>query len=156
MIAIGHVWAVTAAALCFAIIGGVTVWLGGFESATGFPLAVSLLHLLLFQLVIFGVAWIFAFILSLIPFGLAVYISLVFSIRGWLYFAICGLLTAALLEPVFISIESGLAPVPDSPLTPLQQWMGVARLLLPCGLAGGVTYWATAVRPKRSNIQGSF
>ena len=149
MPAIGYICAVTASALCFSVLIGISSWLGGFESATQLPMITSLFHLLVMQFIVFICFWIAAFVLALIPLFVTLAISKIKRCESVFYFGICGLLTAAILDPVYITMSSGWMLEPPNPLTPVQQWARVAQLLLPCGLVGGIAYWVVAVRPKR-------
>lgn len=106
--AIAYLLSVTSATLAFSLPRFVldisNIFSGtGFESATGLDTLTKLKHLSSMSLILFGVGWILIFVAAVIPFSIAITVTRKFT---WLYSILGGVLTALVLEPLFISIPN--------------------------------------------------
>jgi hypothetical protein len=92
-------------------------------------------------MLLFILGWLYAFFLALIPFVIGIAAASKMKICHWLYFLLGGVITAAGLCYLNISIPNlGInVPYPEPPF--LEQYIKALPLFISCGAIAGAVCW---------------
>jgi hypothetical protein len=145
---VGFLLAVTTAAICFtAFTFGEVLFVSGFEASTN--------HFSVFALIVFVIAWLFAFFTSFIPYWCAIWFAPRPVNTHWLFY-VSGAALVSIATSIYqaheIQLGPALGPIPDITPTLFDAFMQCAPAQVLSGILAGYTCWRFLFRNSAHHV----